>query len=124
MRANASRFKSFIAVHPGGGIRRSSRIPKRKNPGAISHNGEIRSPTPQEVEATFQQYLNTMAKGGTFGDNLEIVAFANVYNVDVCIYSEEMGKFLYCKSDNETGEVPQKVYIVHHVSIIYIPRYI
>ena len=115
MRTHATRFKGFVAVHSGGGLRRSSRIPKRKNPGAISHLRDTKVPTPQEVESTFQQYLNIMAKGGAYGDNLEIVAFANVYKVDVCIYSEEMSRFLYCKSDEELGPVSQTAYIVHHV---------
>lgn len=116
MRANAPHFKSFIVVHPGGGTRRSSRIPKRKNAGALPNPEDTRGPTPREVEVTFQQYLSTMAKGGAYGDNLEIVAFANVYKVDVCIYSEEMRKFLYCKCDDEVGGASQTAYIVHHVS--------
>lgn len=57
-----------------------------------------------------------MAQGGAYGDNLEIVAFANVYKVDVCIYSEQMSGFFYCKCQSDPGGVARTVYIVHHVS--------
>lgn len=115
MRANAEHFKSFIVVHPGGGTRRSNRIPKRKNSGALAKSLGTKGPTSQEVELTFQQYLKTMAQGGAYGDNLEIVAFSNVYKVDVCIYSEQMSGFFYCKCQSDPEGVARTVYIVHHV---------
>lgn len=118
MRSHAERFKSFIVVHPGGGTRRSSRIPKRKNAGALSKPAVTRGPTPQEVESTFEQYLKTMAQGGAYGDNLEIAAFADLYKVDVCIYSEQMSGFFYCKCQDDPEGVAQTVYIVHHVSCL------
>lgn len=111
MRKKASHFKSFIVVHPGGGTRRSRRIPKRKNPGTLV---DTKSPTPQEVDTTFENYLKTMSKGGAYGDNLEIVAFANVFQVDICIYSEEAGAFWYCNCDDAATKT---AYLVHHVSV-------
>lgn len=116
MRANAEHFKSFIVVNPGGGTRRSERIPKRKNPGALGRSADTKGPTQHEVETTFQQYLKTMAQGGAYGDNLEIVAFANVYKVDVCIYSEQMSGFFYCKCQDDPEGMARTAYIVHHVS--------
>ena len=116
MRANATHFKSFVVVHPGGGTRRSERITKRKNPGALSKSSQSKEPTTEEVEAAFQQHLKAMEQGGAYGDNMEIIAFANSYAVNVCIYSEEMSNFLYVKCDDDSGKVARTAYIVHHVS--------
>lgn len=83
MRAHADYYKAFLDVQPGGGTRRN---PKRKNAGAYSTPSSFKPPTPEEIDRAFEQHVERMAKGGTWGDNLEIVAFAAAYNVDVRIY--------------------------------------
>ena len=116
MRANATYFKSFISVHPGGGTRRSLRVPKRKNPGALAHPEESWNPTAEEIDAAFERHLAEMKNGGAYGDNLEIVAFANSLKVNVWIFSQSMDKFLEFKCKDGVGKVTKIAYIVHHVS--------
>ena len=113
MTANSDHFKSFIIVHPGGGIRRN---PKRKNAGSFSTPLNAPAPTEGEIEATFQRYLKTMAQGGSYGDNLEIVAFASAFQVNVWIFAEQHGEFYTVAPPKSAGEVTRTVYIVHHVS--------
>jgi len=118
MNAHAGDFKSFIVVHPGGGQRRN---PKRKNAGSFSAPLNAAAPTDVEVEATFQRYLKTMAQGGSYGDNMEIVAFASAFHVNVWIFGEQHGEFYTVAPPNEAGEVTRTLYIVHHVSSL-LPR--
>ncbi|KAK4695917.1 OTU domain-containing protein 3, partial [Lecanoromycetidae sp. Uapishka_2] len=111
MTANSEHFKSFLAVHPGGGQRRN---PKRKNAGAFSAQSNAAAPTADDVEATFQRYLKTMAQGGSYGDNMEIVAFASSFCVNVWIFGEQHGEFYTVAPPKDGGEVTRTVYIVHH----------
>jgi OTU domain-containing protein 3 len=113
MTANSDHFKSFIVVHPGGGQRRN---PKRKNAGSFSASLNAAAPTEVEVEATFQRYLKIMAQGGSYGDNMEIVAFASTFRVSVWIFGEQHGEFYTVATPNNAGEGARTVYIVHHVS--------
>lgn len=114
MRAHATHFKSFIAVHPGGGLRRNA---KRKNRSDLGKHLETAAVTADEVDAAFQRYLKVMEKGGAYGDNLEIIAFANTYKVNVRIYSEEMKQFLDVQCDDDSAEEAKTAYIAHHVSL-------
>ena len=115
MRANATHFKSFICVHPGGGTRRSERVPKRKNPGALARPEDSFIPTAEQINTAFEKHLTSMQKGGEYGDNLEITAFANCFKVNVYIFSEAMNKFLLVKCEDDS-EVTKTAYIAHHVS--------
>ena len=115
MRENPDEFKAFIVVNPGGGSRRN---PKRKNAGGHSASFTSAGPSPHDVEATFQSYLKTMAKGGAYGDNLEITAFAFAFKVDVKIYSEQGGYFYVASGAQNTAEDLPTLYIVHHVSTL------
>ncbi|KIW01946.1 uncharacterized protein PV09_06784 [Verruconis gallopava] len=89
MREHADYYKGFLDVQPGGGTRRN---PKRKNAGAYSSPSTYKAPTPEEIDRAFEQHIQRMAKGGTWGDNMEIVAFAAAFNTDVRIY---MSDFTY-----------------------------
>ncbi|KAI5363049.1 Putative OTU domain, papain-like cysteine peptidase superfamily [Septoria linicola] len=99
MREHADYYKQFIDVHPGGGIRRN---PKRKNAGSYSSPASFEAPTPAEIDRVFENHLASMARGGTYGDNMEIVAFSSAMGYDVRIYQRD---FAYVVSGNheETG---------------------
>lgn len=94
MREHASYYKQFIDVHPGGGTRRN---PKRKNAGAFSTPVSYSSPTAEEIDRIFESHLESMAKGGTYGDNMEITAFSSAFEVDVKIYQRD---FAYMVTGN------------------------
>lgn len=115
MRVHGDYYKQFIEVHPGGGTRRN---PKRKNAGGFSTRFSHVSATAEEIDRTFESHLRQMARGGTYGDNMEIAAFSAAYNVDVKIYRRD---FAYVVSDkaggrNADGPANTVVHIAHHVS--------
>ena len=84
MRDNAAEYKSFLAVHPGGGVRRN---PKRKNVSTYS-TPEAFTPTPEDVDIAFEIRLKEMGKTTTYGDNQELVAFTRVYPYNVMVYQQ------------------------------------
>lgn len=93
MREHANYYKQFIEVHPGGGIRRN---PKRKNAGGYSSSTSkaaasqpLPPPSPAAVDRVFESHLARMARGGTYGDHLEISAFAAAFATDVKIYQRD-----------------------------------
>ena len=104
-------------VNPGGGSRRN---PKRKNAGGFSTSVTLAEPSAGDVEAAFQNHLKTMAKGGAYGDNYEIAAFAMAHEVDVKIYSEEKGYFYIVPGGKSPGGASSTLYIVHHVNVLYL----
>ena len=107
MRVNGEYYKHFLEVNPGGGTRRN---PKRKNAGTFSTRSEAASAA--DVDAVFEGHLSRMAKGGTYGDNMEVVAFSEAFNVNVTIYKRE---FAYCIKDDAKSR-SKTVYIAYHVS--------
>ena len=81
---------------------------------AHSHpNSIIRAATPAELDAAFESHLSRMAKGGTYGDNMEVVAFSKAYNVDLIIYKREHA---LCVKVDETSAAPKMLHIAYHVS--------
>lgn len=110
MRENADHYKKFIAIHPGGGSRRN---PKRKNAGSFSTPFDNTRPTPEEINRVFESHLQQMARGGTYGDNMEISAFSKAFKVDVKIYQRD---FAYVVSTKPVGSVVPVVHIAYHVS--------
>lgn len=113
MKNNPDRFKSFLVVHPGGGSRRN---PKRKNHGSLANSAIAAGPTTEEIDAAYKQHMKTMAKTGVYGDNLEIIAFAQAFKVDIMIFSEGGRFFYYVRCDKAEGEMAPMLCIVHHVS--------
>ncbi len=113
MKNNPDRFKSFLVVHPGGGSRRN---PKRKNHGTLATSAITAGPTPEEIDAAYKQHMKTMAKTGVYGDNLEIIAFAQAFKVDIMIFSEGGRFFYYVRCEKSEGETAPMLCIVHHVS--------
>jgi len=110
MREHASYYKQFIDVHPGGGVRRN---PKRKNAGAYSTPANYFPPTPEEVERVFESHMQQMARGGTYGDNMEISAFSAAFGVDVKIYQRD---FAYMVPAGDEDVKRGVVHIAYHVS--------
>ncbi|KAL8865714.1 MAG: hypothetical protein Q9198_009193 [Flavoplaca austrocitrina] len=108
MRAHGDYYKSFVEVHPGGGTRRN---PKRKNAGAFASKFNNQAATPAELDAAFESHLSRMAKGGTYGDNMEVVAFSKAYNVDLIIYKREHA---LCVKVDETSAAPKMLHIAYH----------
>jgi OTU domain-containing protein 3 len=86
MRDHAAYYKQFIDVNPGGGTRRN---PKRKNAGAFNSPANIATPSEADIDKVFEGHLDVMARGGTYGDNMEITAFSSAFGVDVKIYQRD-----------------------------------
>ncbi|KAI7630982.1 cysteine proteinase [Hortaea werneckii] len=106
MREHGDYYKQFIDVHPGGGIRRN---PKRKNAGSYSSPASIVPPSEAEIDRVFESHLQSMARGGTWGDNMEITAFAAAFDVDVKIYQRDFAYMV-------TGGVDEKSKPVAHIA--------
>ncbi|KAK5133705.1 hypothetical protein LTR08_007459 [Meristemomyces frigidus] len=86
MKEHAAYYKQFIDVLPGGGTRRN---PKRKNAGAYSAPANTAPPSQADIDRVFDSHLQSMARGGTYGDNMEITAFSSAFDVDVKIYQRD-----------------------------------
>ncbi|OBT53527.1 hypothetical protein VE04_04310 [Pseudogymnoascus sp. 24MN13] len=108
MREHAVYFKQFIEVLPGGGQRRN---PKRKNANVYSTPTTFTPPTQEEIDRVFETHLGSMARGGTYGDNMEISAFTSVYKVDVKIYQRD---FAYMITAPDDGTVHPVAHIAYH----------
>ena len=116
MRDHPDTFKAFVTANPGGGIRRN---PKRKNAGALSDHFDPTPPSEADINTAFALSLDIMSRGGTYGDNAEIIAFSSRFKVDVRIWSESIGAFLNVDCEPVSGEQIQCLYIVHHVRMHY-----
>lgn len=112
MREHAAYYKQFIDVHPGGGIRRN---PKRKNAGSYSSPANFTPPSDAEIDKVFEGHLQSMARGGTYGDNMEIVAFSSAFGVDVKIYQRDFAFMISGAGEpGEDGDRPV-AHIAYHV---------
>lgn len=111
MRAHAEYYKQFIDVYPGGGIRRN---PKRKNAGAYSSPTNAPAPSEADIDRVFESHLQRMAKGGTYGDNMEITAFSSAYDVDVKIYQRDFAYMVTGGGGAEDSNRPV-AHIAYHI---------
>ncbi|GAB7346869.1 hypothetical protein MBLNU459_g1951t1 [Dothideomycetes sp. NU459] len=111
MREHADYYKMFIDVHPGGGMRRN---PKRKNVGAYSSPATIAPPSEADIDRVFQGHLASMARGGTYGDNMEISAFSSAFNVDVKIYQRDFA-YMVSGASPDGDEARRVAHIAYHV---------
>lgn len=108
MREHADYYKQFIDVNPGGGIRRN---PKRKNAGSYSSPASFEAPSSADIDRVFENHLASMARGGTYGDNMEIVAFSSAMGYDVKIYQRD---YAFMVSGSQ-GDTDRKVaHIAYH----------
>lgn len=112
MRDNADDYKPFVPVERGGGQRRN---PKRKNAGAFSTPFNNEPATLEEIDRNFEVHLERMAKGGTYGDNLEIRAFSRAYNTDVKIYNYDNAYYVRAADD---GAVRPIAHVAYHVRVL------
>ncbi|KAK5702575.1 hypothetical protein LTR97_003520 [Elasticomyces elasticus] len=108
MREHATYYKQFIDVNPGGGIRRN---PKRKNAGSYSSPANGAPPSNADIDRVFESHLLSMARGGTYGDNMEITAFASAFQVDVKIYQRD---FAYMVTGGGDESQKQTAHIAYH----------
>lgn len=107
MREHAEYYKQFIDVNPGGGIRRN---PKRKNVRVASSSNFV-PPSTTDIDRVFESHLQSMSRGGTYGDNMEITAFASAFDCDVKIYQRD---FAYVVSSGQDGQRPV-AHIAYHI---------
>ena len=112
MRANADHYKAFLSVNPGGGPRRN---PKRKNAASFNTTYDAHAPTQDEITRVFDAHLTQMAQGGVYGDNMEIVAFAKAYMIDVVIYRERECYRIAAANDGSTDPGTPVAHIAYHV---------
>ncbi|PIA89360.1 hypothetical protein CB0940_07387 [Cercospora beticola] len=111
MREHADYYKQFIDVNPGGGIRRN---PKRKNAGSYSSPASFQPPSPADIDRVFENHLASMARGGTYGDNMEIVAFSSAMGYDVKIYQRDYAFMVSGGSDGEGDTSRPVAHIAYH----------
>ncbi|KAF3904685.1 hypothetical protein ABW21_db0208599 [Orbilia brochopaga] len=88
MRLHASYFKLFLSVAPT----------RRK-----TTRSQLVQPSEEQVDRAFTEHVNRMAKSGVYGDNLEIVAFARCYGVNVKIYQRDFAYQISCDDGEDNG---------------------
>lgn len=100
MRGRAEHYKQFIDVRPASW---SQKHRKQEN---------TDRPSPGEVNRAFERHLLKMARGGTYGDNMELSAFSEALNVDIRIYQRDL---TYLISTKVEGAVVPVLHIAYHV---------
>ncbi|KAG8627790.1 hypothetical protein KVT40_003663 [Elsinoe batatas] len=112
LRNHADEYKVFLVVNAGGGSRRN---PKRKTT-APAHAQIPEAPSAEDVNRTWEEHLTQMAKGGTYGDNMEIQAFAAAYNTDVHVYQREH-KYVVPAVHGQVA--PRAAHVAYHQSWLH-----
>ena len=110
LQAHPEKYKAFITV--SGNVRRN---PKRKNVAASSSAFSFTQATEAEMDAAYESYMAHMAKGGVYGDNIEIMAFCNAFNKDVKVYMADLSYFV--KPTHDDGSIRDVMHVAYHVSI-------
>ncbi|OQO00212.1 hypothetical protein B0A48_13999 [Cryoendolithus antarcticus] len=111
MREHAAYYKQFIDVQPGGGTRRN---PKRKNAGAYSTPTNFTPPSEADIDRVFDRHLQAMAKGGTYGDNMEITAFSSALGWDVKIYQRDFAYMISGAGEAGGDDTRPVAHIAYH----------
>jgi hypothetical protein len=108
MQEHASYFKPFISVTP---VRRA---PRRRV--AASSKADLETHSESEIDKAYEARLQRMKNSGTFGDNLEIQAFAREFGITVKIYQPSM--CIAVTKDNRSGNAhkdgEREIYIAYH----------
>jgi hypothetical protein len=120
MAQHANYFKRFAPVNIGGGERRN---PRREAASKYSTIFDFHVPTEADVDRQYELRLQNMAKYGTYGDHMEIMAFSATYGVHVKVYqapgivSDVTGATLRTENDGivESVETPT-AHIAYHVN--------
>jgi len=110
MKEHGSFYKQFLDVTSGGGTRRT---PKRKTTIAHSSPNVYTPPTAAEIDRVFEQHLQIMSKGGTWGDNMEIQAFSAAFSTDVKIYQRDFAYMIQAGEEDVSRPI---AHIAYHVS--------
>ncbi|KAK9488458.1 hypothetical protein V1527DRAFT_458015 [Lipomyces starkeyi] len=109
LRDNKAQFISFLPA--AGAYHGSSGASRKSARRAVNGPSSDRQPT----EKKWESYLETMSKDGVYGDNLEIVAFAKRFNVDVKIHLADFAYVVSGESSNEDNGILRKVlHIAYH----------
>ncbi|KAJ9627829.1 hypothetical protein H2203_003047 [Taxawa tesnikishii (nom. ined.)] len=69
------------------------------------------TPSEADIDRVFESHLQSMAKGGTYGDNMEISAFSSAFDVDVKIYQRD---FAYMVSGGGPDKQRDVAHIAYH----------
>ncbi|KAF3912246.1 hypothetical protein AA313_de0201267 [Arthrobotrys entomopaga] len=113
MRTHASYFKLFLSVSP---------------PSHRKTRSSTTAPSSAAIDKTFTDHVTRMEKSGVYGDNIEIVAFARCYGVNVKIYQREFAYQVSCSDgdgdspsdendgdgEGNQGEPPRLLHIAYH----------
>ncbi|KAK9455469.1 hypothetical protein V1511DRAFT_510330 [Dipodascopsis uninucleata] len=105
LREHKARFISFLPAsgevgHHG---RKSARLANNRE-----SRGSLKSiANDKNIDRLWEQYLDTMSKDGVYGDNLEIVAFAKRFNVDVKIHLSDFAYVVSGEQDKEDDSSPE-----------------
>ncbi|KAL5325688.1 hypothetical protein ACEPPN_006818 [Leptodophora sp. 'Broadleaf-Isolate-01'] len=100
MRQNPNDFKPFVEV---GGSRRHA--PSRKS----APKGSTKGPSKDEIDMAWEQYLRSMAKPATYGDQLTITAFAKAYNMDVLIHHQRTINNVHTNVEDSPNAAPRQI---------------
>ncbi|KAK9479845.1 hypothetical protein V1514DRAFT_327522 [Lipomyces japonicus] len=118
LKQHKTEFIGFLAaVSTGSSI---GRVNRRRAITTVNYRqiGNGSKPTPETVQSktnddrAWEHYLATMSQDGVYGDNLEIVAFAKRFNVDVKIH---LSDFAYVVS-GETISKPDATRTLLHIA--------
>jgi OTU domain-containing protein 3 len=83
MKDHPHEFIDYLEFYPGGGIRRNA---KRKCTSPTSSSDDLTPPSQHEIHLAYKAHLKRMARKGTWGGHMEIVAFTKAYNMDVRVH--------------------------------------
>jgi hypothetical protein len=83
MKDHPHEFIDYVEFYPGGGIRRNT---KRKCTSPTSSSDDLTPPSQHEIHLAYKAHLKRMARKGTWGGHMEIVAFTKAYNMDVRVH--------------------------------------
>ena len=110
VRNNKDEFLPFLDTQSSG----TRRQPRRRAATAYaSSNVDSNAPSPLELQKVWEKYLQQKEQGGTYGDHIEIQAFATVYNVNVCIHQRTNALVI---SPKKLTSETRDVYVAFHVS--------
>ncbi|KAF1993711.1 OTU-domain-containing protein [Amniculicola lignicola CBS 123094] len=95
MRKHATHYRQYMVVNP---TRRNS----RRRTAAASANIDTTVHSEDELQEEFEKHLEKMGKTGEWADNLEVAAFADALNVNVCLWHAD---YTYTFSPQVTAAV-------------------
>ena len=115
MRENPDDFKYFVSTYSDGGVRRN---PKRKAVKPHAPDNDFLGLTPEQIDKNYEAHLKRMSEGGTWGDHIEVQAFAAAYAVDVKIYTKDVAYLLAGRTGDGTEQ--STCHIAYHVCNILV----